>query len=64
MANVSQILKAYGNNRDENGTVGNGGDHVRTQENRGDIGRSKGGTDSDGYVTEKAGMVRARQKKR
>ena len=64
MANVSQILKAYGNNIDENGAIGNGDEPVRTQEKRGDLGRSKGGTDSDGYVTETAGMVRARQKKR
>ena len=44
--------------------MGNGGEPVRTQEKLGDIGRGKGGTDSDGYETEKAGMVRACQKKR
>ena len=44
--------------------MGNGGGPVRTQEKRGDHGGSKGGTDSDGYEKEKAGMVRARQKKR
>ena len=42
--------------------MGNGGEPVRTQEKRGDLGRGKGGTDSDGYETEKAGMVRARKK--
>ena len=63
IANVSQRLKVYGNNRDENGAMGNGGEAVRTQEKRGDLGRSKGGTDSDGYETETAVMVRARQKK-
>ena len=42
----------------------NGGEPVRTQEKLGDLGRSKGGTDSDDYETEKAEMVRARQKKR
>ena len=41
-----------------------GGEHVRTQEKLGDIGRGEGGTDSDSYETEKAGMVRACQKKR
>ena len=30
MANVSQILKAYDNNRDENAAVGNGSEPVRT----------------------------------
>ena len=47
--------------------MGNGGEPVRTQEKLGDLGRgnsAKGGTDSDGYETEKAGMVRACQKKR
>ena len=64
MTNVSQRLKAYGNNRDENGAMGNSGEPVRKQEKLGDLGRSKGGTDSDGYETEKAGIVWARQKKR
>ena len=32
MANVSQIIKPYGNNRDENGAMGNAGEPVRTQE--------------------------------
>ena len=41
-----------------------GGGAVRTQEKLGDLGGSKCGTDSDGYEKEKAGMVRARQKKR
>ena len=44
--------------------MGNGGEPVRTQDKLGDLGRSKGGTDSDGYETEKGGMVQARQKKR
>ena len=64
MANVSQTWKAYGNNRDENGAMGNGGEPVRTPEEWENIGGSKLGTDSDGYEKEKAGMVRARQKKR
>ena len=62
MANVSQRRNAHGNNRDENGAMGNGGEPVRTPEKWGDPGKSKGG--SDGYETEKAGMVRTRQKKR
>ena len=41
--------------------MGNGGEPVRTSEKLGDIGGSKGGTDSDCYEKEKAGMVRARQ---
>ena len=49
---------AYGNNRDENGAM-----PVRTPEKLGDLARSKGGTDSDGYEKEKVGMVRARQEK-
>ena len=32
VANVSQRCKAYGNNRDENGAMGNGSKHVRTPE--------------------------------
>ena len=32
MANVSQGRKAYGNNRDENGAMGNGREPVRTPE--------------------------------
>ena len=32
MANVSQGLKAYGNNRDENGAMGIGREPVRTRE--------------------------------
>ena len=36
---------------------------VRTPEILGDIERSKGGTDSDGYEKEMAGMVRASQNK-
>ena len=46
--------------------MGNGGgvEPVRTPEKLGDLGRSKGGTDRDGYEEERAGMVRARQKKR
>ena len=36
----------------------------RVPEKLGDLGRSKGGTDSDGYEKEKAGMVWPRQKKR
>ena len=32
MANVSKRLKAYGNDRDENGAMGNGGEPVRTPE--------------------------------
>ena len=64
MANVSQRWKTYGNNRDENRAMGNGGELVRTQEKLGDLGRSKGGNDSDDYETETSGMVRADQKKR
>ena len=64
MANVSQGRKAYGNNRDENGAMGNGREPVRTPEKRGNLGRSKDGSDSDGYETEKAGMVWTRQKER
>ena len=41
-----------------------GGEPVRRPEQLGDLWRSKGGTDSDGYEKEKAGMVRARQKRR
>ena len=41
----------------------NGVEPVRTPEIWGDIGRSKGGIDSDVYEKKKAGMVRARQKK-
>ena len=44
--------------------MGNGGEPVRTPDKLGDPGRGKGGSDSDGYETENAGMVRARQKKR
>ena len=43
--------------------MGNGGEPVRTQEKLGDLGRSKGETDRYGYETERAGMVRAGQKK-
>ena len=50
--------------RDENGAMGNGGEPFGTPEKLGDLGRSKGGSDSDGYETEKARMGRARQKKR
>ena len=32
VANVSQRLKAYGNNRDENGAMGSGSEPVRTPE--------------------------------
>ena len=32
MTNVSQRWKAYGNNRDENGAMGNGGEPVETPE--------------------------------
>ena len=64
MANVSQGRKAYGNNRDENGAMGNGREPVRTPEQWGNLGRSKGGSDSDSYETEKAGMVWTRQKER
>ena len=39
--------------------MGNG--PVRTPEKLGDLGGSKGGTDSDVYEKEKAGMVRARE---
>ena len=42
--------------------MGNGGESVRTPKKLEDLGRSKGGTDSDGYE-EKVGTVRARQKK-
>ena len=44
--------------------MGNGGEAVRTQKKLGDLGGSKGGTDSDDYETEKAGMFRASRKKR
>ena len=44
--------------------MGNGGEPVRTPEKLGDIGRSKGGSNSDGYETEKAGVVWTRQKER
>ena len=63
-ANVSQRLKAYGNNRDDNGAMGNGGEPVRTQEKLGHLGGSESGTDNDGYEKEKAGVVWTRQKKR
>ena len=43
---------------------GQWGEPFGTQEKEGDPGRGKGGTDSDGYEMEKAGMVRARQKNR
>ena len=46
MANVSQRWKAYGNNRDENGAMGNGREPVRTPAKWGDLGRSKGGSDT------------------
>ena len=49
----------YGNNRDENGTMDNGGEPVGTPEKLGDLGGSKGGTDSDGHEKAKVGMVRA-----
>ena len=61
MANVSQGRKAYGNNRDENGAMGNGREPVRTPEKLGDLGRSKGGSDGDGYEMEKAGLVWTRK---
>ena len=44
--------------------MGNGGEPVRTPEKLGDIGRSKGGSNSDGYETEKAELVWTRQKNR
>ena len=44
--------------------MGNGDEPVRTSEKIGDLGRSRGGTHSDGYEMENAGMVRARQKNR
>ena len=44
--------------------MGNGGEPVRTQEKCVDLGGSKGGTDSNGYEKEKAGVVWPRQKKR
>ena len=44
--------------------MSNVGELVRTPEKLGDIGRSKAGSDSDGYETEKAGTVWTRQKKR
>ena len=40
--------------------MGNGRELFRTQEKLGDLGRSNGGTDSDGYEKEKVGIVRAR----
>ena len=43
--------------------MGYGREPVRTQEKLGDLGRGKGGTDSNSYETEKAGMVRAHQTK-
>ena len=52
----------YGNNRDDNGAMGNGSEPVRTPEEWGNLGGSESGTDSDGY--EKAGVVWPRQKKR
>ena len=39
---------------------GQGGEPVKPPEKLGDLGGSEGGTDSDGYEKEKAGMVRAR----
>ena len=58
MANVSQRWKVYGNNRDENGAMGNGSEPIRTPEKLGDLRGSKGGTDSDGHEKEKVGMGR------
>ena len=62
IAPFSSLL--YGNNIDENVAMGNGREPVRTQDKLGDIGRGNGGTDSNSYETEKAGMVRAHQTKR
>ena len=64
MANVSQRWKSYGNNRDENGAIGNGGEPVRTAEKWRYIVGSKGGTDSDGREKAKVGMVRTRYYKK
>ena len=50
--------------KDEDVAMGNGGEPVRTPEKLGDLERGKGGSDGDGYETEKAGMVWTRQKKR
>ena len=56
MANVSKRLKAYGNNRDEDGAMGNWREPSGTSEKRVDLGGSKGGTDSDGLERKKVGM--------
>ena len=58
------LSKSVGKNRDENGAMGNGREPVRPPEKWGNLGRSKGGSDSDGYETNKAGMVWTRQKER
>ena len=64
MANISKIWKVYGNNRDEDGAMGNGCQPTGASEKWGDLGGSKGGTDWDGHEKEKVGMVRGRLKKR
>ena len=64
MANVSQIWKACGKYRYDNGAMGNGGEPVRTPEEWGNIGGSERGTDSDGYEKGKARVVWPRQRKR
>ena len=56
--------KRIGNNIDENGAMCNGSEPARTPEKSGDLGRSKVGSDSDRYETEKAGTGWTRQKKR
>ena len=55
MVNVSKRWKAYGNNRDEDGAMGNGLWIMN-------LGGSEGGSDSDSHEMEKVGMVWTRQK--
>ena len=54
----------HGNNRDEDGPMGNVRESTVTSQKLGELGGSKGGTDCHVHEKEKVGMVRATEKKR